>query len=97
MSLTPETVQKVARLSRLKLSPDEQTRYGEQLGQILDYVNQLSQAPTEGVEPMAHAADLVNVFRRDEPAASLPRSDALTNAPKSDGKYFQVPAILDGG
>lgn len=96
MSLSPEAVQKVARLSRLKLTAQEQSQFATQLGQILDYVNLLSEAPTQDVEPLAHIAELTNVFRSDEPQPSLSRADALRNAPKADGKYFQVPAILEG-
>lgn len=96
MILSQDDVLKVARLSRLKLTPEEQQRFGEQLGQILDFVQQLNEVDTSDIEPMAHAGDLSNVFRVDEPVASLDRKEALGNAPKSDGKYFLVPQILEG-
>lgn len=96
MKLTLSDVQKVAKLSRLKLAEDEQVRYVEQLGQILNYVELLNEVVTDGVEPMAHAAELTNVFRADVPKPSLDRQAALSNAPKSDGKYFLVPQILEG-
>jgi len=96
MSLSPDDVLKVARLSRLKLTPEELERFGGQLGQILDYVHQLDEIETSAVEPMAHAGALLNVFRADEPAESLDRREALKNAPKADGKYFLVPQILEG-
>lgn len=96
MILSQDDVLKVARLSRLRLTPEEQQRFGEQLGQILDFVQQLNEVDTSDVEPMAHAGDLSNVFRADEPTPSLDRKEALANAPKSDGKYFLVPQILEG-
>ncbi|SFI29086.1 Asp-tRNA(Asn)/Glu-tRNA(Gln) amidotransferase subunit GatC [Planctomicrobium piriforme] len=96
MQLTISDVQKVARLSRLQLSGEEQARFAEQLGEILNYVALLNEVETADVAPMAHAADLANVFRADVPAPSLERSAALANAPKSDGKYFLVPQILEG-
>jgi len=96
MALTPEEVTKVAKLSRLKLSDDEQQQFANQLGQILDYVDQLSEVDTENVEPMAHAFDVTDVFRTDEPRESIPRESALKNAPKSDRKYFLVPQIIEG-
>lgn len=96
MSLPRETVLKVAQLARLQLSPAEVEEFTQQLGAILDYVSRLDQLDTRAVEPMVHAIELVNVFREDVPVPSLPRAAALSNAPKTDGKYFLVPAILEG-
>ena len=93
--LTEQTVLRVARLSRLKLSPQEVTKFTGQLQQVLHYVEQLNEVDSANVEPMAHAIELSNVFRADEPRPSLPRDAALANAPKSDGRYFLVPPILD--
>ena len=56
----------------------------------------LNEVNTDGVEPMAHALDVHTVFRQDEVKPSLPREQALKNAPKSDGKYFLVPQIIEG-
>lgn len=96
MPLPRETVLKVAQLARLQLSPREVEDFTEQLGAILDYVSRLDQLDTREVEPMVHAIELVNVFREDVLVPSLPRAAALSNAPKTDGKYFLVPAILEG-
>ncbi|TXT30189.1 MAG: aspartyl-tRNA(Asn)/glutamyl-tRNA (Gln) amidotransferase subunit C [Planctomycetota bacterium] len=64
---------------------------------MLGYVELLNELDTSAVEPMAHVADLANVFRDDELRPSLPRAAALSNAPKTDGKYFVVPQILEEG
>lgn len=96
-ALTAQDVKKVARLARLDLSPQEIEAFTPQLAKVLGYVEQLAEVETEDVEPMAHAADIHNVFREDEPAPSLPREAALQNAPRTDGKYFVVPQILEGG
>lgn len=93
--LTKTDVAKVALLSRLKLSETELELFTSQLGQVLGYVELLNELDTSAVEPMAHAAELSNVFREDELKPSLPRSAALANAPKTDGKYFVVPQILE--
>lgn len=90
-----EEVRKVASLARLSLSDEELNVYGEQLTRILGYVQVLDEVDIEGVEPMPHAVDLQNVFRQDEQSDSLPREAALKNACKTDGRYFQVPQILD--
>jgi len=93
-SLTPADVHKVALLSRLKLSDEETARFAQQLGNVLKYVEQLDEVAVDGVEPLVHAVEICNVLRDDVQAESLPRDKALSNAPKSDGKYFLVPPIL---
>ncbi len=94
MSLSKEDVQRVSLLARLKLSDDELSTMTEQLGQIVNYIDKLSELDTEGVEPMAHALDLTNALVDDEPHESLPREMALQNAPRSDDECFRVPAVL---
>ncbi len=95
--LTREDVSKVALLARLKLTDAELEALTAQMGQVLSYVEILNEVDTENVEPMAHAVEVSNVLREDEVRESLPREAALANAPKSDGKCFLVPAILDAG
>ncbi|MEZ5950826.1 MAG: Asp-tRNA(Asn)/Glu-tRNA(Gln) amidotransferase subunit GatC [Planctomycetaceae bacterium] len=95
--LTPDDVRKVAELAQLEIAPESLEAVATQLSGILDYVEILGEVNTEGVEPLAHPLELVNVFRDDEPTEMLPRELALKNAPKTDGKYFIVPAILEGG
>jgi len=89
-------VAKVALLARLKLTDSELDLLTAQMGQVLQYVGLLNEVDTADVEPMAHAVELSNVFREDEERPSLPREAALANAPRSDGKCFVVPQILDG-
>ena len=93
--LSQEDVQKVARLARLKLSDQELQQVAKQLDGILEYVAVLDEADVSNVEPMAHVADVANAFREDEVRPSLPREESLSNAPKTDGKYFLVPQILE--
>ena len=94
-NLTRADVLKVANLARLKLSDAEVDDCTAKLGSILDYVESLNEINTEDVEPMVHAVELSNVFRPDEVQPSLPREAALANAPKTDGRFFLVPQILD--
>lgn len=96
-TLTPEQVRKVANLARLQLSDADVSRFTQQLGQVLGYVEMLSELDTEGVAPLAHPLEIENVLREDVPTPSLPREAALSNAPKSDGRCFIVPQIIDAG
>lgn len=95
MSIDRKTVEKVAKLARLQLTDDELTRYGGQLGAILDYIAKLEKLDVSGLEPLAHAVDTQNVFRADEPRPSLPREAALQNAPEKTGDFFIVPKIIE--
>ena len=94
MSLSREDVEKVALLSRLKLTESELETMTTQLGRIVEYVEQLSEINTDDVSPMDHAMDITDVFRDDQPAASLDREEALANAPKRDDQCYRVPAVL---
>jgi aspartyl-tRNA(Asn)/glutamyl-tRNA(Gln) amidotransferase subunit C len=95
MSLTADQVRWVAHLARLELSDAELATLTPQLSAIVDYVNQLQQVNTDGVEPLAHALDVHNVFRADEPVPSLPVDTALANAPQRQGDFYAVPAVLE--
>jgi aspartyl-tRNA(Asn)/glutamyl-tRNA(Gln) amidotransferase subunit C len=95
MSLTPEDVRWVAHLARLSLSDADLATMTRQLSAILDYVEQLQQVPTDGVEPLAHPLPVQNVFRPDEPVPSLSVDEALANAPDRRGDFYGVPAVLE--
>ncbi len=94
MSLSQADVEKVALLSRLKLTASELETMTTQLGRIVEYVEQLSEINTDNVAPMDHAMDITNVFRDDQPTAGLDREEALANAPKRDDECYRVPAVL---
>jgi aspartyl-tRNA(Asn)/glutamyl-tRNA(Gln) amidotransferase subunit C len=94
MSLSADEVRKVAELSRLELSGDELQEMARQLGAIVDYVNQLQAVNTDGIEPLAHALNLHDVFRADVPGTSLTEDEALANAPARKGNFYRVPAVF---
>ena len=94
MALTVEEVAKVALLARLRLSAEQLEEMTTQLDAIVGYVEQLDQLDTDGVEPMAHAGDLSNVFAADVLRESVPRDQALANAPKRDDECYLVPPVL---
>ena len=94
MSLSRADVEKVSLLGRLLLSEAELDTMTTQLARVVGYVEQLNEVNTEGVQPMAHAMEMHNVFRDDLLAQSLPRDAALANAPKRDSECYRVPAVL---
>jgi aspartyl-tRNA(Asn)/glutamyl-tRNA(Gln) amidotransferase subunit C len=95
MSLSIDDVAKVAILARLRVSPDELQMFTGQLNSIMDYVAELQELETTGVEPLAHGIEVRNVFRDDVRGPALPREAALANAPKRDQECFLVPAVLE--
>jgi aspartyl-tRNA(Asn)/glutamyl-tRNA(Gln) amidotransferase subunit C len=94
MSISRQDIEKVALLARLELTEDELSRMTTELAQIVGYVDQLGEVNTDGIEPMAHAIEVKNVFREDAVAESLPRDEALANAPHHDERGYLVPAVL---
>lgn len=95
--LTDQEVRRVAKLSRLWLSDDEVARFGVQLSNVLDSFAKLSELDVENVQPMAHAADVTNVLRDDQPANPLSTDSALANAPDQMPPFFKVPKVLGEG
>lgn len=95
MKLTREEVARVAVLARLRLTPEEETEFTEQLDQILGYMDQLTRLDTYNVEPFGHAAATANALR-DDRVTNRPGPDSLlANAPDRDGTFFKVPKILE--
>ena len=88
-------VKYVAHLARLSLTPEEEKKFGAQLGQILGYIEKLNQLDVSQVEPTAHAVPLVNVTRPDEVRPSISNEDALRNAPAKANGLFLVPKIVE--
>ncbi len=93
--ITTQDVEYVAGLAQLILDDDSKERLVHEMGDILEYMDKLDELDTEGIEPMMHVLDLANVYREDVVRESLSRETAMRNAPKTDGKFFLVPRILD--
>ena len=94
VSLTLDDVKRIANLARLSFTEDELVEITKQLGNVVELVTELSQVDTDGINPMVHAIEIVNVLVEDKVLASLPREEALKNAPSSDDECFRVPAVL---
>jgi aspartyl-tRNA(Asn)/glutamyl-tRNA(Gln) amidotransferase subunit C len=97
MALSLDEVRRVARLARLRLTPEEELAMAGQLSAILDHVAQLGELDVGGVEPMtpALAAGDVGAPRPDELIPGLTPEEALANAPAREGTCFKVPRIIE--
>ena len=88
-------VKYVAHLARLALTPQEEQKLSQQLGNIIGYIEKLKEVDVSGVEPTAHAFPMVNVTRPDETQPSLSNEEALRNAPAKANGLFIVPKIVE--
>ncbi len=95
MAETDFDIKYVANLARIALTPDEEAKFGAQLGDILGHIKLLEELDVTDVEPMAHAVPLANVLRADEVRPSIPQEAALANAPKQANGLFIVPKIVE--
>lgn len=66
MAITKKEIEHIAELSRLELSAEEVQKFGGQLDSILEYVGQLNEVVTDGVEPTAQVSGLSNIWRADD-------------------------------
>ena len=95
MSLTEDQVQQIATLARLKLKPEEHAELVDKLSRIVDFVDHLSEADTDGVVPMAHPLDVAQRLRADIVTESDERDHYQENAPSvTDGLYL-VPKVIE--
>ena len=95
MKLSREEVLHIALLARLGLTETEVDRLSEQLSNILESFEVLQQVDTSGIPPTSQSIALQNVLKGDEPAASLSQSEILANAPRKEGDFFRVRAVLE--
>lgn len=91
--ITKEQVEHVAKLARLTLTENEIELYTKQLSHILEYIDQLNEVNTEGVEPMTQPIPTVNVMREDVVKKEFNRDELLKNAPHEEYGFFRVPKI----
>ncbi len=88
-------IEKVARLARLELSDQEKGTLGNQLEQILAYMEQLNRLDTQGIEPTSHAIPVYNAFRQDETRPSFSKEEVLGIGPEQEDGHFKVPRIIE--
>ena len=94
MKITAHEVEHVARLARLKTSPEDVARLTDQMNQILTYMEKLGELDTSDIEPTAHPLALSTPYRDDVARPSLDSETALANAPDRDEHFFRVPKVI---
>ncbi len=95
MSLAVEDLERLARLARLHFSPEDVTRYRDELNTILSMVDTLKAADTDGVEPMAHPLDMAQRLRPDVATEGDQREKLMAAAPQTEAGLFVVPRVIE--
>jgi aspartyl-tRNA(Asn)/glutamyl-tRNA(Gln) amidotransferase subunit C len=93
MTITQETVEHVAKLARLELTPDEAQRYTQDLGKIISLVDQLNEVDLSQIEVPLQSGQ-PTVFREDKGVREFSRDELMANATNEEDGFFRVPKIL---
>ena len=94
MALTEEEVKKIASLCRISLTDAEVLEFQKELTTILDYVSELQQVNTDGVEEISQVTGLSNVFRPDQIVQSEITDGIIKRFPESQGRLLKIKSIL---
>jgi aspartyl-tRNA(Asn)/glutamyl-tRNA(Gln) amidotransferase subunit C len=95
MKVDKQTLQKIAHLARLEITPESEDKMLVDLNNMVNWVEKLQELDTEGVAPLQSMSMEVNNLREDEPKPHLSHERAMKNAPKKDSDYFRVPKVLE--
>ena len=95
-TLSRADVEHVAHLARLGLTDDELARLEGQLNHILDQYAILARLDTDDIAPTAQTIELENILRDDVSQPSLPVTDLLRNAARTEGGFVAVPQVIGG-
>jgi aspartyl-tRNA(Asn)/glutamyl-tRNA(Gln) amidotransferase subunit C len=98
-----EDVRRVAELANLELTPAEEPRMRRDLNSILEYIMQLNELDTSGVEPMSQVSEILGgvlpdrgeSLRMDIVQPSIDRGKVMAAAPETDGRFFKVPKVIE--
>lgn len=95
MPLDKNTVSKIARLARIKVSDLEKEHYAAEISGILKWVEQLNEVNTEGVPQMVSVADIRLPWREDKVTDGNQQQAVIKNAPQADYGCFAVPKVIE--
>lgn len=95
MSLNQAGVARIARLARIELSPAEAATAQQQLNGILGFIESLQAVDTTGIEPMAHAVDVVQRLRPDQVTETDRRAAFQAVAPEVENSLYLVPKVIE--
>ncbi|MEQ8823379.1 MAG: Asp-tRNA(Asn)/Glu-tRNA(Gln) amidotransferase subunit GatC [Filomicrobium sp.] len=95
MHVDEETVRRIARLARIKVTDEEAAGLEGELSAILDWVEQLGEVDTENVEPMTRVVPISLKQREDVVNDGEKADQIVANAPLSEDDFFVVPKVVE--
>ena len=95
MPLDPDAVRKVAHLARIHVPEEHLPDLTKELGEILSWVDQLSEVETSNIGVTSSLIENNLYVRDDVVTDGNMKASILENAPSTDGRFFQVPRVLD--
>jgi aspartyl-tRNA(Asn)/glutamyl-tRNA(Gln) amidotransferase subunit C len=94
MKVEVATVRRLAELSKLSFSENEEKDMVDGLNEMIAFVDKLKEMDTANIEPLVFMTEETNVLREDVVEAPISQADALRNAPSKDMYYFRVPKVI---
>ena len=95
MSITPENINHISRLARLKTDDEKSGFYAEQLSRIMELVEQMNRIDTQGIEPMSHPQDAALRLRADDITKENLRDKLQAIAPEAEDGFYLVPKVIE--
>jgi aspartyl-tRNA(Asn)/glutamyl-tRNA(Gln) amidotransferase subunit C len=95
MAIDTATVRKVARLARIREPEERLESLAAELNVIIDWIEQLAEVDTDGVEPMTSAVAAKLPMREDVVTEGGDAERVLANAPRRDRNFFVVPKVVE--
>lgn len=95
MQVDENTVRRIARLARIKITDEEAKSLETELSQILNWVEQLGEVDTSNIEPMTRVVAQKLRQREDRVTDGEIADDIVKNAPVVDDHYFVVPKVVE--
>jgi aspartyl-tRNA(Asn)/glutamyl-tRNA(Gln) amidotransferase subunit C len=95
MSVTIDTVKRVAKLARIAVDDEDAERMTGELNAILGFVEQLNEVDVAGVEPMTSVTPMEMKKRQDVVTDGNKAGDIVANAPATEENFFLVPKVVE--
>ena len=95
MSLTPDDVQRLARLARIAIDDDDSAAVLERLNAVLGLIDEMRAVDTTGIDPMSHAVDIAQRLRPDEVRETDQREPYQSVAPAVEKGLYLVPKVIE--
>ena len=90
-----EEIEHIAKLARLKLNDSEEVKFTQEIGAILNYIDELEELKNEEIEPISQIANLKNITRQDEITNQNNRENLLSNAPEKNNGFIKVKQVFE--